>query len=180
MGVALPTTQIQAAGTMKKEERVTAKEMSSSTDSLVECPAEPQHVCNACEYCGDTCGNPECSDCATKLEKQQCQQCPKSSLPFFRPSTEKYYTLCQLRRHGNADSAWLLVGDTIYDATEVLTRHPGGVESILRKSGGRCDCTEDFGFHSKKARQIWNKHKVGKLCPCPKGHDLGENQCTIS
>jgi cytochrome b involved in lipid metabolism len=82
------------------------------------------------------------------------------------------------------DSAWLVVGDTIYDATFYISRHPGGSESILKKSGGRVDCTVDFDFHSKKAQALWKNHKVGKLRPCvPKDaqQPIGiDSQCTIS
>eukprot|EP00980_Cylindrotheca_fusiformis_P001995 scaffold443_cov125-Cylindrotheca_fusiformis.AAC.44 len=78
----------------------------------------------------------------------------------------RYFTMCQVRRHNNINSAWLLVGDKIYDATEYLHIHPGGKTSILRKAGGAYDCSEDFRFHSKSGRRLWQKFFIGKLRPC--------------
>jgi cytochrome b involved in lipid metabolism len=124
---------------------------------------------NVCTHCRHICSTPQSSMC---LEADH--------YPFS--SVESYYTICQVRHHCTADSAWLVVGDTIYDASSYLSRHPGGAESILRKSGGRVDCTVDFEFHSKKARGMWKKHKVGKLRPCSsKGQQYGvDDQCSIS
>jgi cytochrome b involved in lipid metabolism len=76
---------------------------------------------------------------------------------------EPTYTMSKLRRHNDAESAWFLVGRTIYDVTSYVRSHPGGMETILRKSGGVADCTEDFRFHSKRAQNEWRRHKVGIL-----------------
>jgi hypothetical protein len=78
----------------------------------------------------------------------------------------RYYTMCQIRRRNNVNSAWLVVGDKIYDATEYMHMHPGGETSILKKAGGACDCTEDFRFHSRVGRKLWQKYFVGKVKPC--------------
>mmetsp|Transcript_14369 Transcript_14369/g.30737 ORF Transcript_14369/g.30737 Transcript_14369/m.30737 type:complete len:174 (-) Transcript_14369:215-736(-) len=94
-----------------------------------------------------------------------------SALSSFCPTLdkEKTYTMCQIRKHNHANSAWILVGDTIYDATPYIRNHPGGMAAILRKSGGAVDCTEDLSFHSKRAQKEWKRFKVGTLRPCP--HD---------
>lgn len=77
--------------------------------------------------------------------------------------TNKYYTLSEVQTHNTIDSAWILVGNTIYDVTSYISTHPGGASSILRKSGGVEDCTRDLYFHSKRAQQRWKRYQVGML-----------------
>ena len=78
----------------------------------------------------------------------------------------KTYTLCQVRRHCTVESAWLVAGGSVFDATEYLSQHPGGASAILRKAGGAMDCTEDMQFHSPSGRKMWQKYLVGELEPC--------------
>jgi cytochrome b involved in lipid metabolism len=73
------------------------------------------------------------------------------------------------------ESAWLVVGDTIYDATDYLSTHPGGKQSILKKSGG-VDCSVDMEFHSRKAIGMMKRKKVGKLVKCSREIVLSETQ----
>lgn len=136
--------------------------------------------CDACPCCRDTCANEKsCIACQNK----QITSSSSSSIPVLnsnwlagaftsicRESNENNrdstYTMCQLKRHNHADSAWILVGDTIYDATPYIRSHPGGMQTILKKSGGAADCTEDLRFHSGRAQREWRKFKVGTLVPC--------------
>ncbi|KAL7442396.1 hypothetical protein ACHAXM_008393 [Skeletonema potamos] len=116
--------------------------------------------CDACTCCRDTCDNSNCISCQKKQNT--------SMMPRIYESSNNTYTMCQLKRHNHADSAWILVGDTIYDATPYIRSHPGGTETILRKSGGAADCTEDLRFHSGRAQREWRKFKVGTLVACPR------------
>lgn len=77
----------------------------------------------------------------------------------------RFFPMEEVRRHNSVESAWLVVGDKIYDATEYIRIHPGGDRSILRKSGGVVDCTQDFNFHSKAGKEVWDRYYVGKLKP---------------
>lgn len=121
----------------------------------------PSPTCDACPRCSDVCGDENCMACREKTltslrgNRQNC-------------SNEPSYTMCEVRRHANAHSAWLVVGDNIYDATDYMSMHPGGAHSILKKCGGVCDCTADLNFHSKNGKKVWEKYKIGKLRPC--GH----------
>lgn len=135
--------------------------------------------CNACPHCHDRCRNENCRTCSTK-----CFVSARAvnNNPF--QTDETYYTMCEIARHDHADSCWLVVGDTIYDATSYIAKHPGGKTSIVKKSGGKVDCSVDFDFHSKNARKIWKKYKVGKVRPCPSqqaSSSFGtDEQCIIS
>jgi cytochrome b involved in lipid metabolism len=125
-----------------------ADEASESSTKNAISPCQQQQQCPVCPYCSDTCG--DAVTCGTAL-----------------PS----YTMCQIRSHNTAQSCWLVAGDNVYDATEYLALHPGGERSILKKSGGVYDCTEDIHFHSKKGKLVWNKYRIGKIrkCPGPRG-----------
>ena len=154
----------------------------------------PDTTCDACVFCNDVCGNPDCLSCDKRSECSSLSRCdPNPAFPFLTigkkcDSSERYYTMCQLKRHCTMESAWILVGDTIYDATPFLEIHPGGKQSILRKSGGACDCEMDMTFHSKAAIRRMKSRKVGKLRKCEREAVLLEDvkqgatddQCTIS
>lgn len=140
--------------------------------------------CNACPCCKDTCDNANsCISCQKKQNRTTMMPRIHHSAPNLisifssiicsgespeNNTSHNTYTMCQLKRHNHADSAWILVGDTIYDATPYIRSHPGGTETILRKSGGAADCTEDLRFHSGRAQREWRKFKVGTLVACPR------------
>lgn len=165
------------------------------TQFIVTADTDHDHECNACCHCKDTCEVDSCISCEKKkLNNEHRRRRPRENTnegswiidALFnnqlnkknikedsnnRP--ERTYTMCQLRRHNHADSAWILVGNTIYDATTYIKGHPGGMETILRKTGGVTDCTEDLNFHSKRAQKEWRKFEVGTLCECPRSCGLG-------
>ena len=137
--------------------------------------------CDACPHCADTCDRAEsCTSCQKKMKAANDRRCcgPEAggwlnalaALSKVAQDNERTITRCELRRHNHANSAWILVGDTIYDATPYIKSHPGGAQIILKKSGGSVDCTDDLRFHSKRAQNEWRKFKVGKLttCSCPR------------
>lgn len=68
-----------------------------------------------------------------------------------------------LARHNTERSCLILAGTTVYDVTRYLDEHPGGRETLLRRGGGKEDCTRDLGFHSSKARRQWKEHIVAEL-----------------
>jgi hypothetical protein len=115
----------------------------------------------ACPYCADSCDDESCRSCAKKTCLEVEPTCPP------RTVVGPCYTLCQVRKHCTEQSAWIVAGKDIYDVTSYISRHPGGAQSILRKTGGAMDCTEDLQFHSKAGRKQWHRYKVGTLVPCP-------------
>eukprot|EP00428_Durinskia_dybowskii_P049297 CAMPEP_0170348508 /NCGR_PEP_ID=MMETSP0116_2-20130129/75527_1 /TAXON_ID=400756 /ORGANISM="Durinskia baltica, Strain CSIRO CS-38" /LENGTH=147 /DNA_ID=CAMNT_0010602357 /DNA_START=12 /DNA_END=451 /DNA_ORIENTATION=+ len=116
----------------------------------------PLHgICDACPYCADTCLSDGCKKCSRK------KSCTALSCSSSRGcESTPGYTRCQVRRHNSAQSAWLVAGDSIYDATEYMQHHPGGKACILKKAGGHVDCTEDLRFHSRSGRHLWQKYYV--------------------
>ena len=141
-----------AATTTTEDQSSIADTASVKSDDAHDVPsssvAGPQNITDttyedACEFC--------CYDCCA---------------PPVEKDGECYYTICQVRRHNTRESCWLVAGDTIYDATPYLDTHPGGMTSMLRKSGGAADVTRDLHFHSAKGKRMFQRYKVGKIRKC--------------
>jgi hypothetical protein len=121
--------------------------------------------CSACTECLDFDPSCHCEECERSRSRRRrlIEETPRRSKKALR-----YLTLCEVRRHRTAQSAWLIKGRYVYDVTEMVPAHPGGDYSILRHSGGqKLDCTQDFNFHSRKGQKIWDRYKIGILVPCP-------------
>ncbi|KAL3660736.1 hypothetical protein V7S43_014139 [Phytophthora oleae] len=87
--------------------------------------------------------------------------------------------MCEVKLHRSLESCWLVSGSQVYDVTGLVTAHPGGVRSILRKAGGP-DCARDMKFHTKNARKMMEKCFIGKLQQCGDDVDCsGEGNCSI-
>ncbi|KAG6583281.1 Nitrate reductase [Phytophthora cinnamomi] len=87
--------------------------------------------------------------------------------------------MCELKLHRSLESCWLVSSGQVYDVTGLVTAHPGGVRSILRKAGGP-DCARDMKFHTKNARKMMEKCFIGKLQPCGDDVDCsGDATCSI-
>lgn len=156
---------------LSKEYSVGVTSPSSATSS--QDAGATRNSCDACLYCSDTCGDISCIECDSKLSRTGCSVPSGScSRRGFLPS----YTMCEIRRHNTPESAWLVAGDTIYDATTYMKQHPGGERSILKKSGGVVDCTMDFQYHSNNGRKMWKKYEVGKVKKCPGCDNSGEER----
>ncbi|KHN80097.1 Toll-interacting protein [Toxocara canis] len=53
----------------------------------------------------------------------------------------------ELKRHTTVDDCWVLLEDKVYDVTEYLSFHPGGVDELMRAAG--CDGTRLFNkYHA--------------------------------
>jgi cytochrome b involved in lipid metabolism len=121
--------------------------------------------CDACSVCDDVCDNSNCNSCRSKA---RCAARDCASSPHEGNKKQRYYTPCQIRRHNHAGSAWLVAGDTVYDATPYLSTsaHPGGTESILKRAGGAQDCSRDLQFHSALGKRMFRKFEIGKVRAC--------------
>ena len=73
------------------------------------------------------------------------------------------YTLEEVSTHNKITDCWLVIDFRVYNVTEYLEKHPGGVEKILENAGK--DATEVFEEvgHSSMAYQQLNKYVIGRL-----------------
>ena len=51
----------------------------------------------------------------------------------------------------------------VYDASDLLSSHPGGESCLLRASEEKRDCQPDFLYHSKYSHPEWEKYFVGEI-----------------
>jgi cytochrome b involved in lipid metabolism len=70
-----------------------------------------------------------------------------------------FYTRAEVQEHNIKESCWVIANNIVYDATSYINKHPGGKFAILSKAGQ--DVTKHFEWHSKHAKKIWEKHKIG-------------------
>ncbi|KZT00571.1 cytochrome b5 [Laetiporus sulphureus 93-53] len=62
----------------------------------------------------------------------------------------KKWSLQQVAQHNTASSCWIIIENKVYDVTEFLPIHPGGVRLLLNFAGR--DATAAFKpFHSSRA-----------------------------
>ena len=178
-----PVTSTESLGSLLRENENESDGENSEehdTESDRNSAGVPQTIpqCNACPCCADTCGQEGCITCELKEDRLAKAN---TAVPFWqnfpwvtatrndteqRGTAHRRFTMCQVRRHCTRESAWLVVGKDIYDATEYIARHPGGETSILKRAGGARDCSVDFQFHSKRGQKLWREYLVGRLVDC--------------
>jgi len=74
----------------------------------------------------------------------------------------KLFTMDEVARHNTLKDIWIIINNKVYDTTDYLDLHPGGVNSILINGGA--DATEDFfSIHSSKANKMLEKFYLGDL-----------------
>lgn len=107
-----------------------------------------------------------------KEKQTDTQQCGHNPFAFFSSNESQRrrkgsrnnliaVTEAELSRHNCVEHGiWISCGTSVYDVTNYIKDHPGGVKSILRKSGGK-DCSRDMKFHSPKAIKMWKSMKIG-------------------
>lgn len=79
-----------------------------------------------------------------------------------KASGNKTFSEAEVRQHNTEQDCWIVVNDKVYDATEYLELHPGGMDSIVINAGE--DATEDFvAIHSMKATKMLEKYYIGDL-----------------
>lgn len=73
-------------------------------------------------------------------------------------SPEKQFTRQEIEKHHTEDDCWIVVNGKVYDATSVLSWHPGGKGPLLAHAGAvHLDTTDEFeGIHDDFARDKLN------------------------
>ena len=75
---------------------------------------------------------------------------------------KKVFTLAEVQKHNTEEDCWIIIKNRVYEVTEYLDLHPGGIESITINAGA--DATEDFvAIHSTKAHKMLEKYYIGDL-----------------
>jgi len=75
---------------------------------------------------------------------------------------KKTFTMAEVEKHNTEEDVWIVVNDKVYDCTDYLELHPGGIDSIIINAGE--DATEDFvAIHSMKATKMLEKYYIGDV-----------------
>ena len=77
----------------------------------------------------------------------------------FYKDNKSYYTEQEVSKHNKENDIWVTYSNKVYDITKFIEKHPIGSEPLVRKAG--TDCTVDYDFHSKAAKQVWKEYKIG-------------------
>ncbi|CAN0884827.1 Cytochrome b5 isoform B [Linum grandiflorum] len=80
-------------------------------------------------------------------------------------SKPRIHELDDLRKHNQREDCWIVIHGKVYNVTDFLSEHPGGVEVLL--SATERDASEDFeeAGHGKQARELMKKYYIGDIDP---------------
>lgn len=75
----------------------------------------------------------------------------------------KYWSLAEVAKHNKPEDCFIVVQNKVYDISDFVEDHPGGVESVLRNPGG--DNTEKFSGiqHPAKVWDMIEEYYVGEV-----------------
>ena len=65
--------------------------------------------------------------------------------------------------HRSADDLWLVVDGKVYDVTDFVDEHPGGIDAIMKRPG----MDNSAGFHGpqhpERVQQLIGEYYIGRL-----------------
>ena len=70
----------------------------------------------------------------------------------------------EVKLHNTFGDCWLIIRGKVYDVSQYMERHPGGVDLLMNNSSGK-DATEayDDADHTKRAKETLEKYYIGDL-----------------
>ena len=89
-------------------------------------------------------------------------EAPPPAAPVKKDDKKKVFSMDEVKKHNSEEDVWIVVKNRVYDCTEYLDLHPGGIDSITINAGD--DATEDFvAIHSIKATKMLERYYIGDL-----------------
>ncbi|KAK9727357.1 Nitrate reductase [NADH] 1 [Basidiobolus ranarum] len=74
----------------------------------------------------------------------------------------RVFTAEDVANHHKPDDVWVSIYGRVYDCTDFIKLHPGGMETIAANAG--TDCTREFGdIHSSGAIEMLEPYCIGRL-----------------
>lgn len=81
------------------------------------------------------------------------------------PEVLNAITLDEVAWHDTVDDCWLVIYDYVYDCTEFLNNHPGGLDVLLEYAGRDATLAFIGTGHSTTARRSLERYLIGELPP---------------
>jgi len=83
-------------------------------------------------------------------------------------SSYRAFTFDEIKSHNKPDDAWVVIDGGVYDVTQLLKEHPGGIKPLLANAGK--DATTVFQqFHGQQtAAQLAKRYLIGYALPSSK------------
>lgn len=96
---------------------------------------------------------------------------------------EVEFTMEEVARHHTEEDLWMVVDCGVYDLTRYVkldkgARHPGGVDILVAFAGSDGTAEFDFINHSKFARRLLTRYRIGKLADGEGKHLLNKEDKT--
>ncbi|KAF5373120.1 hypothetical protein D9758_001489 [Tetrapyrgos nigripes] len=86
---------------------------------------------------------------------------PTPTVKWTKPGVDRQISLEEFEEHAK-EKCWFSISGEVYDASEYLSEHPGGEDSILLVRGE--DATDDFmAIHSIDAKEKLRQYHIGSL-----------------
>lgn len=144
------------------------------------------HHCDACIGCNDVCDNVMCFFCSEKKYQlrttfpdsplmrtgspatQQPQSAHNEGESDNYVHTERKYSSCELKHHRSLRSCWIVVSGAVYDITDLLSVHPGGLQVLLQAAQQGADCASIMEEHPASARRVLSNYRLGEYYECEK------------
>ncbi|KAK5209196.1 hypothetical protein LTR72_012454, partial [Exophiala xenobiotica] len=78
---------------------------------------------------------------------------------------DKQFTRQEIEKHSSKDDCWLVINNNVYDATSVLSWHPGGSATLLANAGKlSLDVTSSFeSIHDDYAHKKLQECVIGNV-----------------
>ena len=74
---------------------------------------------------------------------------PADAAPPAAKKSLPQYTMAEVAKHCTRDDAWVVIDERVYDVTDFIDSHPGGVGPIINLAGK--DCTDVFAnYHAAR------------------------------
>lgn len=144
------------------------------------------HHCDACIGCNDVCDNVMCFFCSEKKYQLRMTFPDSPLMKTGSPATqqrqsahnegendnyvhmERKYSSCELKRHRSLRSCWVVVSGTVYNITDLLSVHPGGLQVLLQAAQQGADCASIMEEHPASARRVLSDYRLGEYYECEK------------
>jgi len=78
----------------------------------------------------------------------------------------RVYTLSEIESHNCKEDCWLIIDDKVYDVTDFIKLHPGGVQTLVQ-NGGKDATSLFYSLHRSEILKKYNKYCIGSVANVP-------------